>query len=106
VAFGANIADDVEMLRIGGSIATYATDSAIPGIPFWSMVFKNIRVFFVGSDDVPADAKAEAARALNAGLAAGWDGLTIEEVVPLSDIATAHEHMERHTKRGRIIVSV
>jgi NADPH:quinone reductase len=41
VAFGANIADDVEMLRIGGSIATYATDSAIPGIPFWSMVFRD-----------------------------------------------------------------
>jgi NADPH2:quinone reductase len=106
VAFGANIADDVEMLRQGGSLATYATDSATPGIPFWPMVFKNIRVLFVGSDDVPADAKSEAARALNAALAAGWDGLAIEEVVPLSDIAMAHEHVERHRTHGRIIVSV
>jgi hypothetical protein len=30
--------------------------------PFWPLLFKNIRVFFVGSDDVPADAKAAAAR--------------------------------------------
>jgi NADPH2:quinone reductase len=106
VAFGANIADDVEMLRLGGSIATYATDAATPAIPFWPMVFKNIRVFFVGSDDVPVDAKAEAARALNAALAAGWKGFEIAEVVPLSDIATAHEHVERHGQHGRIIVSV
>jgi NADPH2:quinone reductase len=106
VAFGANIADDVEMLRLGGSIATYATDAPTPDIPFWPMVFKNIRVLFVGSDDVPADAKVEAARALNGALAAGWQGFAIAAVIPLSDIATAHEHVERHGQHGRIIVSV
>ena len=106
VAFGANIASDVEMLRLGGSIATYATDAAIPAIPFWPMVFKNVRVFFVGSDDVPAGAKVEAARALNGALAVGWEGFEIAEVIPLSDIATAHEHVGRHGQQGRIIVSV
>ena len=51
VAFGANIETDVELLRMGGSIATYATDNQSSRIPFWQMVFKNIRVFFLGSDD-------------------------------------------------------
>src|SRR5689334_13659139 len=38
VAFGANIDTDVEMLKMGGSIGAYATDTATPKIPFWLMV--------------------------------------------------------------------
>jgi NADPH2:quinone reductase len=34
VAFGANVEADVELLRPGGSIASYATDNAAPKIPF------------------------------------------------------------------------
>jgi NADPH2:quinone reductase len=34
VAFGTNIEADVEQLRQGGSIASYATDNAAPKIPF------------------------------------------------------------------------
>jgi NADPH2:quinone reductase len=60
VAFGANIDADVEMLKMGGSIGAYATDDATPNIPFWLMVFKNIRVFFLGSDDFPTAAKVAA----------------------------------------------
>jgi NADPH2:quinone reductase len=51
VAFAANIARDVELLKMGGSIAAYATNAAAPTISFWQMVFKNIRLFFLGSDD-------------------------------------------------------
>jgi NADPH:quinone reductase len=40
VAFGANIENDIELLKMGGSIATFATDSATPKIPVWQMVFK------------------------------------------------------------------
>ena len=57
VAFGANIDADVEMLKMGGSIGAYATDNANPKIPFWLMVFKNIRLFLLGSDDFPTEAK-------------------------------------------------
>jgi NADPH:quinone reductase len=61
VAFGANLENDMELLKTGGSIATYATDSPTPKIPFWQMVFKNIRIFFLGSDDFPKEAKMSAA---------------------------------------------
>jgi NADPH2:quinone reductase len=71
-AFGANIDADVEMLKMGGSIGAYATDNATPKIPFWLMVFKNIRVFFLGSDDFPTEAKVAATRDLNDALRAGW----------------------------------
>jgi NADPH:quinone reductase len=104
VAFAANIATDVGLLAPGGSIAAYATGAATADIPFWPLVFKNIRVFFLGSDDFPAEAKAAAARDLNDALEAGWPGFEIAERVPLSDIATAHEHVERTANRGRVVV--
>jgi len=104
VAFGANIEADVELLRQGGSIASYATDNATPKIPFWQMVFKNIRVFFLGSDDFPKEAKLQAARDLNAALEAGWPGFEIGERIPLADIARAHELAEHPVRRGRVVV--
>jgi len=106
VAFGANIATDVELLAPGGSIATYATDVALPGIPFWPLVFKNVHLFFLGSDDFPSEAKVAAARDLNAALEAGWSGFEIAERVPLADIARAHELVEHPSRRGRVVVTL
>lgn len=106
VAFGANIDADVEMLKMGGSIGAYATDNATPKIPFWLMVFKNIRVFLLGSDDFPTEAKVAATRDLNAVLQAGWSGFEIGERIPLAEIARAHELAEHPVRRGRIVVMV
>jgi NADPH2:quinone reductase len=104
VAFGANVETDVELLKLGGSIASYATDNATPKIPFWQMVFKNIRVFFLGSDDFPKTAKMQAARDLNAALEAEWSGFEIAEQIPLTEIARAHDLVEHPTRPGRVIV--
>ena len=68
------------------------------------MVFKNIRVFFLGSDDFPTEAKVQAAHDLNAALEAGWPGFEIAERVPLADIARAHKLVERPRRRGRVVV--
>ncbi|HXW63039.1 MAG TPA: NADPH:quinone reductase [Candidatus Acidoferrales bacterium] len=106
VAFGANIKIDTEVLAQGGSIATYATNAPMPEIPVWELVFVNGRIFFVGSDDVPADAKTEAARAINRALEAGWQGPDIAEIVPLDQIARAHELVEHPAKPGRVIVAI
>ena len=104
VAFGANIESDVELLKQGGSIASYASDNAAPKIPFWQMVFKNIRVFFLGSDDFPKEAKSQATRDLNGALEAGWPGFDIGERIALADIARAHELVEHPVRRGRVVV--
>ena len=106
VVFGANIETDVELLKMGGSIASYATDDPIPKVPFWQMVFKNIRVFFLGSDDFPREAKIQATRDLNAVLEAGWPGFEIAERIPLMEIARAHELVEHPVRRGRVVVVV
>jgi NADPH2:quinone reductase len=106
VAFGANIATNLELLALGGSIATYATDVATPQIPYWPLLFKNIRLFFLGSDDFPPEAKLAATKDLNAAFEAGWSGFEIAERIPLSDIIKAHELVERPVRRGRIVLTL
>jgi NADPH:quinone reductase len=106
VAFGANIKTDTEVLAQGGSIASYATNTPMPETPVWQLVFVNARLFFVGSDDVPVEAKIEATRDINKALEAGWKGLDIAEIVPLSQIAHAHELVEHPVKPGRVIVAI
>jgi NADPH:quinone reductase len=106
VAFDANIGVDTDLLALGGSLATYATRNATPVIPFWPLVFKNIRVFFLGSDDFPAEAKAAAADALNAMLKTGWPGFSIDRRYPLAEIAAAHEYLEGRRGSGRVVLMI
>jgi NADPH2:quinone reductase len=106
VAFAANINKDLEILKQGGSIATYATDNATAPIPFWQLVFQNTRVYFLGSDDFPKETKIAATRDLNSALEEGWSGFAIAERVPLTDIARAHELVEHPTRPGRVIVTI
>jgi len=106
VAFAANIDADVELLKQGGSIASYATNDAAPKIPFWQMVFKNIGVSFLGSDDFPREAKMQAARDINSALEGGWTGFEIAERVPLAEIARAHDLVDHPTRPGRVVLSI
>ena len=106
VAFGANIKTDTEVLAQGGSIATYATNTPLPETPVWQLVFVNARLFFVGSDDVPDEAKIEATRDITKALEAGWQGFDVAEIVPLDQIARAHELVEHPAKPGRVIVAI
>ena len=106
VAFGANIKTDTEVLAQAGSIATYATNTPMPETPVWQLVFVNARIYFVGTDDVPAEAKIEATHDINNALEAGWQGLDIGEIVPLDQIAHAHELVDHPVKAGRVIVAI
>jgi NADPH:quinone reductase len=106
VAFHSNISMDEQLLGLGGSIATYATGNPTPAIPFWPLVFKNVSLFFLGGDDFPAEAKLDAARALNEALDGGWRGFEIEARFPLEKIAEAHEAIEGRKVAGRVVVSL
>jgi NADPH2:quinone reductase len=106
VAFGANVDADQELLNQLGSIGVYATDQARPQVPVWLLVFKNLRLFFLGSDNFSSEEKQAAAEDLNAALAAGWPGFEIGERLPLADIALAHELVEHPRRGGRVVVLV
>jgi NADPH2:quinone reductase len=106
VAFDVNIAADSELLAVGGSIAAYATGVPQPPVPFWELLVKNVPVFFLGSDDFPAEAKAAAARDLNAALEEGWPGFETVRTFPLTAIADAHESVEGRKARGRVVMTL
>ncbi len=106
VDFAANIKTDVDILAVGGSVASYASSTFAPEVPFWLMIFSNLRLFFVGSDDVPAEEKLEAAQAVNQAYVAGWQGFDIAQRFSLDDIAQAHEFVEHPTNSGRVVVSI
>jgi NADPH2:quinone reductase len=106
VAFDANVAADERLLKLEGSIASYATGNPAPAIPFWSLVFKNLRLYFLGSDDFPPEAKSAAARALNEALEGEWPGFEVEARFPLEAIAEAHAAIEGRKVSGRVLLSI
>ncbi|MGE3171909.1 MAG: NADPH:quinone reductase [Planctomycetota bacterium] len=106
VAFDANVAVDEAVLRQGGSIAAYATLAPEPAVPFWPLVFKNVRIDFLGSDDFPPEARRTAVAALNAALADGWRGPRVDATFPLAEIAAAHAAVERRSVPGRVVLAI
>ena len=106
VAFHANIETNERLLKQGGSIATYATGNPTPTIPFWPLIFKNISVHFLGSDDFPAAAKSAAAAALNDAIGGEWPGFEIGLSLPLESISEAHEAVETGSVAGRVLVTL
>ena len=53
---------DAAVAAPGAVIAAYATRDGRTGFPFWPMLFNNLTIRLLGSDDFPAEAKHQAAR--------------------------------------------
>ncbi|MEV4716909.1 NADPH:quinone reductase [Micromonospora noduli] len=106
LAFDANMATNLEVLRNGGVIATYATGAAEPTVPYWSLGFKNITVRFLSNDDFPEAANEAAAGELTSALVAGDLRYPIAARLPLAEIAQAHELAERSSASGRIVLDI
>jgi len=106
VAFDANIEIDKELIATGGSIAAYATGNPEPRIPFWPLLFKNVRLFLLGSDDFPTDAKLAAANEINRALKTGWQGFEIGKIIELENITEAHMTEENGFDKGRVILKI
>ncbi|MEU4401178.1 NADPH:quinone reductase [Micromonospora orduensis] len=106
LAFDANLATNLEVLRYGGVVAAYATGEAEPRIPFWPLGFKNVTVRFLSNDDFPEPANQAAAADLTAALVAGDLRYPIAARLPLAEIAQAHELVERASAGGRVVLDV
>jgi NADPH2:quinone reductase len=104
VAFDANVDLDAAVIRLGGVIAAYATRADRPGLPFWPLLFDNVTIRLLGSDDFPVEAKRQAAADLTAAAAAGALTVPVGPPVPLADIARAHDAVDAGS-RARVLVS-
>lgn len=106
VAFDSNIEIDAELIATGGSIAAYATGNPEPTIPFWPLLFKNLHLYLLGSDDFPDDAKVTAAIGINQALESTWQGFEIGKVFGLESIEEAHKAMEKGSVKGRVLLQI
>jgi NADPH:quinone reductase len=95
VALGRNLALDTEAITQLGTIAAYSSDAeAEPRMPFWELLFKNVTIRLVGSDDLPEEAERRAVKDTATCLEAGTLRPRIGIRFPLERIAEAHEAVE------------
>ena len=105
VAFSDNVDLDAAVIRNGAVIAAYATRAERPSFDFWPMLFDNVIIRLLGSDDFPAEAKEEAARDLTAAAAAGSLEIPVADPFPLDHAASAHDQVDADNRR-RVLLDV
>lgn len=105
VAFSDNVDLDAAIARVGTVIAAYATRDDRPTFPFWPMLFDNVTIRLLGSDDFPLEAKRQAAADLTAAARDGALSVPVDEARPLNLIAEAHERVDAGARR-RVLVAV
>ena len=106
VALSENVELDAKVVSQGAVIAVYGSVRARPEIPFWPLLFSNVTLRLLGSDDFPGEAKVEAARGLTRAAADGKLRIDVGRIFALDQIAAAHEAVERGEIRGRVLVRV
>lgn len=104
VALGANLALDLAIAGPSTVVVSYAADGPDPVLPVRACMTANVTLRFVLLYGVPAAALDAAAADVTAALAAGaLTGLPAHRF-PLSEIAAAHEAVERRAV-GKVIVT-
>jgi NADPH2:quinone reductase len=99
VAFSDNVDLDAAVVRNGAVIAAYATRADRPNFAFWPMLFNNITIRLLGSDDFPAQAKQQAAADLTTAASQGALVISTAEPFDLTQTAAAHEAVDRGARR-------
>lgn len=105
VSLSANADLDNAVTALDAVIAAYGTHEDRTELPFWPLLFNNVTLRLLGSDDFPAAARRQAARDLTAAAAVGALRVDVGERFPLEDIAKAHERVDAGG-RGRVLVTL
>ncbi|RPF37968.1 NADPH:quinone reductase [Streptomyces sp. TLI_185] len=105
VALSDNADLDDAVAANGAVIAAYATRDDRTEIPFWTLLFNNVTLRLLGSDDFPAEARRQAARDLTAAAAVGALTVDVGARFPLADIAKAHDRIDAGG-RGRVLLDI
>lgn len=107
VEFGSNLEQVLDLIRVSGTIATYSSSQDMqPVLPFYRMMFMDLTLRLVIVYDMPERAKREAISDITSALETRRLVHRVSRVFPLSDIADAHELIERGGVRGCVLVNV
>ena len=105
VALSDNVDLDAAVGKTGTVIAAYASRQDRPTFPFWPMLFSNMTIRLLGSDDFPSEAKERAATDLTAAARDGALSISIGDTIPLEHVAEAHDLVDAGT-RHRVVVAL
>jgi NADPH2:quinone reductase len=105
VAFSDNLDLDAAVAKNQTVIAAYATRRDRPDVPFWPMLFNNVTIHLIGSDDFPEEAKQRAAADLTAAARDGALSIAIGAPLPLERAAEAHDRVDAGT-RERVLLAI
>jgi NADPH:quinone reductase len=97
---------DAEVVSNNGVIAAFASRSDRPELPFWPMLFGNVTLRLLGSDDFTSEVKRQAAEDLTAAAAAGALTIPVAAIYPLEQIVAAHDHVDNGPRNGRVLLSI
>ena len=105
VSFSDNADLDAAVAAPQAVIAAYATRNPRPDFAFWPMLFGNLTIRLLGSDDFPRAAKQQAAVDLTAAARDGALRIPVGDPFPLERIADAHERVDAGTRK-RVVLSI
>jgi NADPH2:quinone reductase len=106
VDFSDNADLDTAVVANNAVIAAYASRADRPELPFWSLLFANVTLRLLGSDDFSAEAKQQAGADLTAAARVGALRIPVAPAYPLAQIAAAHDHLDNGPRSGRILVAI
>lgn len=105
VEFGANLAEVLKVIRVGGEIVTYSsTQVSQPQLPFGQMLYLDLIIRLVIVYAMPETAKQSAIVDINDKLAKGELQHRLAHVLDFDDMVKAHELIEQGGFGGCVVV--
>lgn len=107
VEFGANLPVSIEVLKIGGVVATYSsTQVPEPKLPFFQMMYKDFTIRTIIVYAMPESAKQHAIADIESALERNALQHRIAHTLPLTDIARSNEIIEDGRVRGAVVLTI
>ena len=105
VAFSDNVDLDAAIAKNDTIIAAYATREDRPDFPFWPMLFNNVTIRLLGSDDFPVAAKQQAGADLITAVMGDALSIPVGKPFALADAAEAHARVDAGA-RERVLLTI
>jgi NADPH:quinone reductase len=107
VDFGGNLRTTLAVMKVNCAIGAYASKGLPePALPFYPFLFNNVVVRFVQCYAMPAELRSAANRDLTRWCEEGRLKHLPAKVLPLADIAAAHELVEQGGFIGKVMLGV
>ena len=107
VEFGANLPTTVEVLKVGGVIATYSsTQVPEPRLPFFRMMYKDLTLRTIIVYAMPESAKQQAIADIDAALRKEALHHRLAATMPLAEIASSNALIEQGRIRGAVVLTI